>query len=473
MTHTSQTEQGLIPPAFTCPTPLRAPTNVIQTFSSSQSSTFHSHPVKVHQVTTSRPRRAYISPSTRTTVIRTSISASADYYQTLGISRSANEKEIKSAFRQKARKLHPDVNDAPDAKEKFQEVSRAYEVLSDPSMRQRYDQFGEAGVSGAGQAGAGFSDFGAQDFGSFSDIFDTFFGGGGAGGAQSARSRRRSGPQPGEDLRLDVDVPFEKAVFGAEQKIRFSHLENCGTCSGSGVKPGSKPRSCGTCDGSGTVMQVVRTPLGMFQQTSTCTTCRGTGEVVDEYCASCGGRGRNQVTKQLMITVPAGVDTGSRLRVRNEGDAGPKGGPPGDLYVVLRVKPSPDFKREGTNLYSNVSVSYLDAIIGRSIPVKTVDGEEELTIGAGTQPGAVMKISGKGIPKLGNSSIRGDHFVTVQVKIPTRLNSEEKKLIEQLDDLSGGNRSKASKNGKTTVASGGEKKKSKKGGEGFFNFGKK
>lgn len=337
-------------------------------------------------------------------------------------------------------------------------------------MRQRYDQFGEAGVKGAGAAqGAGFADFG-QDFGSFSDIFDTFFGG--SGGATGQRSRRRAGPQPGDDLRLDVDVPFEKAVFGAEQKIRFSHLESCGTCEGSGVKPGTKPRGCSACDGSGTVTQVVRTPLGMFQQTGTCTTCRGTGEVVDEYCSACGGRGRNQTTKQLMITVPAGVDTGSRLRVRGEGDAGPRGGPPGDLYVMLRVKDSPDFTRDGTNIYSKVSVSYLDAILGRTISVKTVDGKENLTISAGTQPGAVMRISGKGVPKIGNRGARGDQFVTVTVKIPTRLSTEEKRLVQELDELAGGASAKNGAAAGAKVSTEKSSKKSKKG-DGFFNFGKK
>eukprot|EP00737_Agarophyton_chilense_P002503 gb/GEZJ01002858.1/.p1 GENE.gb/GEZJ01002858.1/~~gb/GEZJ01002858.1/.p1 ORF type:complete len:443 (-),score=51.04 gb/GEZJ01002858.1/:4742-6070(-) len=437
-----------ITPAFTASTPLstRRP-----------ASTFHS------PLTASRlPRKGPLPLRSR----RVSVPcASLDYYQTLGISRSATEKEIKTAFRQKARKLHPDVNKAPDAKERFQEVSRAYEVLSDANLRQRYDQFGEAGVKGASQPG--FGDFSSQDFGSFSDIFDTFFG----GGQGSARARRRSGPQPGDDLRLDVDIPFETAVFGAEQKIRFSHLETCSTCSGSGVKPGKKPKSCSSCDGSGSVTQVVRTPLGMFQQTTTCTTCRGTGEVVEEYCGSCGGRGRNQVTKQLQITVPAGVDSGSRLRVRNEGDAGAKGGPPGDLYVVLRVKDSSDFSREGTNIYSKISISYLDAILGRSIPVKTVDGFVDLNISPGTQPGSVQRIDGKGVPKLGNSIVRGDQFVTVNVKIPTRLNGEERKLIQKLDDLTSGN---AGKNGKATAGTVSEKsKKSSKKSEGFFNFGKK
>eukprot|EP00171_Calliarthron_tuberculosum_P011136 IDg11136t1 len=390
------------------------------------------------------------------------IRADEDYYSTLGVGRSASAADIKSSFRKLARKCHPDVNKEPGAKEEFQKLSRAYEVLSDAEMRQRYDQFGEAGVKGSGQSG--FSDF--SDFGSFSDIFDTFFGGQG----QSQRTRRSSGPQPGDDLRLDVDVPFDKAVFGAEQKIRFSHLEGCGTCSGSGVRPGTSPRRCATCDGKGTTVQVTRTPLGMFQQTSMCGTCRGSGEVIDEYCATCGGRGRTQVTKQLMITIPPGVDTGSRLRVRNEGDAGPRGGPPGDLYVLLRVMPSPDFTRDGINIFSSVRVSYVDAILGKTFSVKTVDGLVDLAVAPGTQPGAVLRIEGKGVPKLGNKYIRGDHSVTIEVRIPTRLSADQRRLVEELADLEdGGTRAK---NG---VASGDKerKKSGRKSGEGFFNFGKK
>lgn len=394
------------------------------------------------------------------------IRADEDYYSTLGVGRSASGADIKAAFRKLARKYHPDVNKAADAKEKFQQISRAYEILSDTETRQRYDQFGEAGVKTG--ASSGFSDFG-QDFGSFSDIFDTFFGGQGG----QARSRRSAGPQPGDDLRLDVDVPFEKAVFGAEQKIRFSHLETCGTCTGSGVKPGTSPKRCSSCDGKGSTVQVTRTPLGMFQQTTTCSTCRGTGETVDEYCGTCGGRGRTQVTKQLMITIPPGVDTGSRLRVRNEGDAGPRGGPPGDLYVMLRVTSSPDFTRDGINIYSKVKISYLDAILGRRISVKTVDGPVDVNISPGTQPGAVIRIEGKGVPKLGNSYIRGDHSVTVEVRIPTRLSAEQRRLVEELNDIEGGN---SAKNGAVPSATGEKDKsgrKGKKGGEGFFSFGKK
>lgn len=405
-----------------------------------------------------------------------------DYYEVLGVSRSASESDLKKAFRDLARKYHPDVSKEPDAKSRFQEIANAYEVLSNSEMRQRYDQFGEAGVKGAAAGGGGFSDF-STDFGSFSDIFDTFFGGQQTG-STSGRGRRRSGPQPGDDLRLDVDIEFEKAVFGGEEKIRFSHLESCNTCSGSGVKPGTQPRTCSACNGQGTVMQVARTPLGMFQQTSTCSTCRGTGEVVDEYCGTCGGRGREQRTKQLMITIPAGVDSGSRLRVRNEGDAGPKGGPSGDLYVMLRVKSSSNFTRDGMNISSTYEVSYVDAILGKRVSVTTVDGQVDLNIPAGTQPATTLRIAGKGIPKLGNASIRGDHFVNIVVKIPVRLSSEERQLVEELSSLEGGSRS--SKNGTPTAAastssdssssssnSKGKSKGKSKGGDGFFNFGKK
>ncbi|KAK1859856.1 hypothetical protein I4F81_002449 [Pyropia yezoensis] len=269
------------------------------------------------------PRRAAPGQSSGVAGLR----ADADYYSTLGVSRSASQEEIKKSFRKLARKYHPDVNKEASAKSKFQELSTAYEVLSNPEVRQRYDQFGEAGVkSGGGGGGPGFStDFG----GGFSDLFETFFGGGGGGGG--TRGRSPTGPQVGDDLRLDVEIPFAKAVFGGEYKLRFSHLESCGTCKGSGVKPGSSSRTCGTCRGQGSVMQVARTPMGAFQQVTQCPTCRGLGEEVDEYCGSCGGKGTNQVTKQLVVNIPAGVDSGSRLRVRGEGDAGSRGGPPGDL----------------------------------------------------------------------------------------------------------------------------------------------
>eukprot|EP00871_Galdieria_phlegrea_P003557 jgi/Galph1/4201/GphlegSOOS_G2876.1 len=361
-----------------------------------------------------------------------------DYYSILGVERNASTDEIKKAFRRLARRYHPDVNKEPNAKQAFQKLSEAYEVLSDPQMRSRYDQFGMAGVkAGAATGASGFADFGDfGDFGAFSDIFETFFGGGGAGTRSTTGSRRRrTGPQQGEDLRLDLEVDFEKAIFGGQQKIKISHLETCSTCSGSGIKPGSREKTCSTCGGQGMVMQVARTPLGTFQQTSTCPTCQGAGQVVEDYCPSCNGQGRKQASKQLVINIPPGVDNGSRLRVRNEGDAGTRGGPSGDLYVFLKVSKHKTFRREGMDIYSTVEVSYLDAILGTRITVPTVDGNEEIEIPLGTQPGAVIKIPGKGVPKLGNKYIRGDHYITVNVILPKKLSSEQRQLVEKLRAL--------------------------------------
>eukprot|EP00184_Porphyridium_aerugineum_P000204 CAMPEP_0184695948 /NCGR_PEP_ID=MMETSP0313-20130426/3400_1 /TAXON_ID=2792 /ORGANISM="Porphyridium aerugineum, Strain SAG 1380-2" /LENGTH=500 /DNA_ID=CAMNT_0027154477 /DNA_START=184 /DNA_END=1686 /DNA_ORIENTATION=+ len=391
--------------------------------------------------------------------------ADEDYYKRLGVTKSVTEDELKKAYRKLARKYHPDVNDAPDAKEKFQSITEAYEVLSDPQMRQRYDQFGEAGVKGAGaSAGAGFSDFG--DFGPFSDMFETFFGGQTAGAGARGRSRRSTGPQPGDDMRIDVEIPFEMAAFGGKHSIRYTRLENCVPCNGSGAKAGTTRVTCTTCNGTGVVVQVARTPLGAFQSQSTCPTCRGEGEMIKEYCTSCSGKGRIQNQKPLTITIPPGVDTGSRLRVRGEGDGGVRNGPPGDLYVMVRVKPHKEFQRQGMNVFSTISVSYLDAILGADVVVSVLKdpnnpkdtGEYSLRVSAGTQPGTQLKIEGKGIPKLGSEFVRGDHYVTVNVTIPTRLSSEEKALLQELNEKRGGS------------AVGG---KDKDKGEGFFGFRKK
>jgi molecular chaperone DnaJ len=350
-----------------------------------------------------------------------------DYYDILGVARNADPDELKRAYRRLARKYHPDVNKEPGAEETFKEINKAYETLSDQQMRMRYDQFGEAGVS---SAGAGYQDFG--DFGGFADIFETFFGGFG-GSTQSGR--RRSGPSRGEDLRFDLKLKFREAVFGGEQQIRISHLEECKVCAGSGAKPGTRPQTCGTCQGAGQVRRMTRTPLGNFTQVSVCPTCNGTGQTVSEKCDSCGGRGQNQVNKKLKITIPAGVDTGTRLRVSNEGDAGQRGGPPGDLYVYLFVQEDPEFHREGSNILSEFKISYLQAILGAELPVKTVEGEETLTIPAGTQPGTVLILENHGVPRLGNPVSRGDHLITILIDIPTRVSAEERELLVQLAGL--------------------------------------
>jgi molecular chaperone DnaJ len=355
-----------------------------------------------------------------------------DYYQILGISRDASKEEIKRAYRRLARKYHPDVNKEPGAEERFKEINRAYEILSESETRDRYDRFGEAGVA-SGVGGGGF-DYG--DIGGFADIFETIFSGfGGMGGTTS--SRRRGGPARGDDLRLDLKLEFREAVFGGEKEIRIPHLENCQVCSGTGAKPGTGVKTCSTCNGSGQVRRATRTPFGSFAQVSVCPTCNGVGETIEQKCEACGGAGRKQETKKLKITIPPGVDNGTRLRVAGEGDAGARGGVTGDLYVYLFVEPDKEFIREGINIKSEITISYLQAILGCRLEVNTVDGKEELHIPAGTQPDTVLTLEDKGVPRLGNSVSRGDHLITIKIAIPTRINPEERELLEKLAKIKG------------------------------------
>jgi molecular chaperone DnaJ len=355
-----------------------------------------------------------------------------DYYEILGVARDANKEDIKRAYRRLARKYHPDVNKEPGAEEHFKEINRAYEVLSEPEIRDRYDRFGEAGVSGGGASG-----FEYGDMGGFADIFETIFGGFGGMGGAAQPGRRRGGPARGEDLRLDLKLSFRDAIFGGEKEIRIPHLEVCQGCQGSGAKPGTGSRSCSTCNGAGQVRRATRTPFGSFAQVSACPTCNGAGEVIEEKCEVCGGTGRKQETKKLKITIPPGVDDGTRLRVSREGDAGVKGGPAGDLYVYLLVEPDKEFIREGINIRSELGISYLQAILGCRLMVDTVDGQDELVIPAGTQPNTVLTIEDRGVPKLGNATLRGDHLITIKIQIPTRLNSEERELLERLATIKG------------------------------------
>lgn len=355
-----------------------------------------------------------------------------DFYDILGVSRSADKDELKRAYRRLARKYHPDVNKEEGAEEKFKEINRAYEVLSEPETRARYDRFGEAGVSGAGAAG--YQDFG--DFGGFADIFESFFSGfsGSAGGPQG---RRKSGPARGDDLRLDLKLDFREAIFGGDKEIKISHLETCSTCGGTGAKPGTQPKVCSTCNGAGQVRRATRTPFGSFTQVSVCPSCNGLGQVIEDKCDTCGGSGQKQESKKLKITIPAGVDNGTRLRVSQEGDAGKRGGPPGDLYVYLFVQDDQEFKRDGINVLSDLSISYLQAILGCKLQVNTVDGEQEVTIAPGTQPETVLTLENRGVPRLGNPVSRGDHRITINIDIPTKVSSEERELLEQLAQISG------------------------------------
>lgn len=344
-----------------------------------------------------------------------------------------------------------DANPNEDTTEKFQEVNRAYEVLKDPDLKKKYDMFGEKGIgtSAASDQSAGSPFGGGGGFGQevdLGDIFDSFFGGGGGmgggmgGGGRGARTR---GPVVGDDLRFDLEIDFKTGVFGGEEKVRIRHLETCDTCSGNGIKPGSKISTCPTCGGSGVTVQVTRTPLGNFQTQQTCPTCRGTGQKVEEYCGTCGGQGVVQKTKQIKVTIPAGVEDGNKLRVRGEGDAGPNGGPAGDLYIFLRVKEDPSFRREGPEIYSEETISYIDAILGNSIKTPVVDGEVTIKVPPGTQPGQVMRLKGNGAPRLGDPNSRGDHYVTMKVEIPKDLSKEEEELIQKLKEI----REKKSKKG--------------------------
>jgi molecular chaperone DnaJ len=351
----------------------------------------------------------------------------ADYYDLLGVARDADADTLKRAYRRLARQYHPDINKEPGAEDRFKEIGRAYEVLSDPQTRSRYDQFGEAGLGGGG----GMPDMG--DMGGFADLFETFFSGFGGGPAgPGGGGARRRGPRQGDDLRFDLTISFSEAVFGQEKEIQIRHLETCSTCSGSGAKSGSGPTTCGTCGGAGQVRRATRTPFGSFTQVAPCPTCEGTGQVIADPCPACGGQGLQQVRKKLRINIPAGVDSGTRLRVASEGNAGQRGGPAGDLYVFLTVQSHPTLRRDGINIHAEVTINYLQAILGDTIEVETVEGPAQLEIPAGTQPGAVLTLNGKGVPRLGNPVARGNQLISIKVQLPSKLNGEERELLEQL-----------------------------------------
>ncbi|EPS66965.1 hypothetical protein M569_07807 [Genlisea aurea] len=356
------------------------------------------------------------------------VRADKDFYSVLGVSKGASKSEIKSAYRKLARNYHPDVNKEPTAEEKFKEISNAYEVLSDDEKRSIYDKYGEAGLKGAGM--------GMGDFSNPFDLFESLFEGmGGMGGmGMGGRGGSRNRAMEGEDQVYNLVLNFKEAVFGVEKEIEIARLESCSTCDGSGAKPGTKSSKCSTCGGQGQVVSSARTPLGVFQQVMTCSACGGAGEI-STPCTACNGDGRVRKSKRISLKVPAGVDSRSRLRVRSEGNAGQRGGPPGDLFVVIEVLADPVLKRDDTNILYTSKVSYIDAILGTTIKVPTVDGMVDLKIPAGTQPGTTLVMAKKGVPFLNKSNMRGDQLVKVQVEIPKRLGSEEKKLIEELANL--------------------------------------
>ena len=352
-----------------------------------------------------------------------------DYYEILGVSKDASQDDIKNAFRQQARKLHPDVNKAPDAEERFKELGQAYEVLSNEEKRAMYDRYGVDGLNNAGYDTSGPFDAG---FGDLSEILASFFGGGSFGGFGGGNP---NGPKRGSDLRLDIKLEFKEAIFGAEKEVEIEHLETCKTCNGTGAKPGSSPITCPKCNGTGQVRQEMRTIMGSFVQVATCPDCRGTGKIIKDKCPDCQGRGVKEVSSKINLKIPAGVDNGSQMRIASQGDAGTNGGKTGDLYVVLHVLSDKKFKRDEFNLFTTEYITFSQAVLGDTIEIETLDGKEKINISPYTQTGTIIKVKGKGVPYLNNASKRGDLFVKIVVTTPTSISGEEKKLYQKLYEL--------------------------------------
>jgi len=354
------------------------------------------------------------------------VSNKRDYYEVLGVSRNATAEEIKKAYRNLARKYHPDVNKDTNAEEQFKEINEAYEILSDPQKRAVYDQFGHEGPR-MGNVDFGF---GPEGFG-FGDIFDFFFG---AGGREGTRSR--PAVQRGSDLRVDLEITLEEAARGGEKTIRVTRLEHCMSCGGSGTRSASGMEACRHCRGTGQIRQTQNTILGSFSTVTTCPICRGEGQIIRDPCPACNGQGRQRQTRERTINIPPGVETGNRIRLAGEGDVGPKGGPAGDLYIVLAVSPHEIFQREGTELYCELPIGFAQAALGAVLEVPTLDGVEKLTIPEGTQTNTVFRLKGKGMPDLDGRG-RGDLHIAVRVVTPTHLNDHQKELLRQFVEAGG------------------------------------
>lgn len=345
-----------------------------------------------------------------------------DYYEILGVSRSASADDLKSAFRRLAKQYHPDVNKEPGADEKFKEINEAYAVLSDEQKRAAYDRFGHAGVNGSGFGGAAdFTGFGVED------IFETFFGG--FGGA--TRSGARRAPRRGQDLRYDLALSFEESIFGVEREIEITRNEVCEVCRGSGAEPGTSPVRCSTCRGTGEVRQVRQTFLGSMVNVTTCPQCRGAGEVINTPCKTCNGRTQVRKTRRLTISVPPGVNTGTQIRLSGEGEPGLNGGPNGNLYVVITVAAHKYFRRRNDDLFLEVAVNVVQAALGAEVQIQTPYGPEKLKIPPGTQSGTIFQLRGKGAPRVQRSG-KGDLFIILNVTTPHDLSREQKKLLEDL-----------------------------------------
>ncbi|MBU0461956.1 MAG: molecular chaperone DnaJ [Nanoarchaeota archaeon] len=353
-----------------------------------------------------------------------------DYYKTLGVDKSASREEIKKAYKTLAKKYHPDMNKEADAADRFKEINEAASVLGDPKKREQYDRFGTADFSGfqGGTGGFDFSDFGkhSESF-DFGDIFDSLF----SGGFGGFRGSRRRGPRKGRDLRYDLEIELEDAVRGAEKEIFIPRLETCSKCKGSGAESSSDIEKCNDCHGSGMVTRSQRTPFGIFQTTTTCSTCGGQGTIIKELCPMCDGEGRIRKERKIKASIPAGVDNGTMLRIGEEGEAGEKGARPGDLYVVISVASHKIFERQENDLYVEVPISFVGAALGDDIEVPTIDGKAKLKVPAGTQSNTLFRMKGHGVPYI-NSSEKGDEFVKVVVYTPKNLNKKQKEMLKKL-----------------------------------------
>ena len=352
-----------------------------------------------------------------------------DYYEVLGVSKDASDDEIKKAFRQQAKKYHPDLHPGDkEAEAKFKEVNEAYSILSDPDKKAKYDRFGHAGVDPNGFGGGGGGAYNAYDV-DLGDIFSSFFGGGFGGG-----SRRRTGPQKGADLKYHMALEFMEAAFGCTKTFQITKEDICKSCNGSGAQPGTTPETCPTCRGAGRVQQQTQTLFGMTMVTKSCPTCNGRGTVIKTPCNQCRGKGRLKTVKNLSVQIPAGVDTGDLLPIRNEGEPGTNGGPYGDLYIEFKVKKHELFERNGINTSCNVPITYAQAALGGEIEVPTIYGKEKYTLKEGTQPGDTITIRSKGIPNKNNPNMKGDHVVKFVLEVPTGLSREQKLLLKQFND---------------------------------------
>lgn len=359
-----------------------------------------------------------------------------DYYEVLGVDRSASDADIKKAYRNLAKKYHPDANPGDaTAEAKFKEINEAYSVLSDSETKARYDQYGHAGTDpnfGAGGFGGGFGGFGGGfggDAFDLGDLFGDLFGGG-------RRSSRPNAPQKGADIETYITLTFEEAAFGCTKEIEFTRVETCSSCKGSGANGANGVETCKTCNGTGTVRTIQRTPFGSMQSQRPCSACKGTGKIIKDPCTECKGSGVNRIKKKLSVNIPAGIDDEQRVILRGQGNHGSNGGPAGDLYVEVRVKPHKLFVREGNDIHFEMPISYAEAVLGAKLTVPTLEGESEFSIPEGTQSGSVFSLRGKGIPQVHGKG-RGDIYVTVTVEVPKSLNSKQKELLKHFDEAMG------------------------------------